>query len=138
MIVCQLITGDMSMLDFAEISDMTSPHGQLLVNLVRHIVQKFPEEMPACYKSFMANICKPTSVRGLLQVLSPEPLEYLEEYCKEVLDVRSHYSQHQLKVLESSLPAIWPDLDEVCNIENSVFLPKPVSQIILRLLKVDD
>ena len=83
------------------------------MNLVRHNVQKFPDDMPACYKSFMANNCKPTSVRGLLQVLSPEPLEYLEEYCKEILDVRSPYSQHQLKVLESSLPAIWPDLDEV-------------------------
>ena len=135
-IVCQLITGDMPMLDFAEVSEITSPNGQLLVSLVRHIVEKFPDEMPACYKSFIANVSKPTSVRGLLQVLSPEPLEYLEEYCKEVLDVRSHSSQHQLKVLDSSLPAIWPDLDEVCNIENSVFLPKPVSQIILRLLKI--
>jgi hypothetical protein len=108
---------------------MTSPNWQLLINLVKHIVQKFTEEMPECYKSSMAYICKPTSVMGLLQVLSPDPLEYLEEYCKEVLDVWSHYSQQQLKLLESSLPAIWPDLDKVWNIE------KPVSQIIHRLLK---
>jgi hypothetical protein len=136
MIVCDLVSGGLPMLDFAELSEMTSPNGQLLLDLVRHIVQKFPDEVPACYASFMANISKPTSVRGLLQVLSPEPLEYLEEYCKEVLDVRSHNSQHQLHVLESSLPAIWPDLDEICNIENVVFLPKPVSQIMLRLLKI--
>ena len=72
----------------------------------------------------------------MLQVLSPEPLEYLEEYCKEVLEVRSHASQHQLIILESSLPAIWPDIEEICNIENTIFLPKPVSTIVLRLLKI--
>ena len=136
MSVCKLLTDGSSMLDFVETSDMTSSNGKLIIELVRHISVKFPEGMPPCYKSFLANISKPTSVRGLLQVLSPEPLEYLEEYCKEVLDVRSHASQHQLMILESSLPAIWPDLEEICNVENTVFLPKPVSTIVLRLLKI--
>jgi hypothetical protein len=40
MIVCQLITGNMSMLDLAEISDRISPNGQLLINLGTPIVQK--------------------------------------------------------------------------------------------------
>ena len=92
--------------------------------------------MPPCYKSFLANIARNTSVRGFLQVMSPEPLEYLEEFSKEVLDVRSHANQHQLHVLQTNLPAIWPDLDEMCTLENSVFLPREVSTIILRLLKI--
>ena len=69
-------------------------------------------------------------------MMSPEPLEYLEEFSKEVLDVRSHANQHQLHVLQTNLPAIWPDLDEMCTLENSVFLPREVSTIILRLLKI--
>ena len=68
--------------------------------------------------------------------MSPEPLDYLEEFCKEVLDVRSLASQHQLNILQTSLPAIWPDLDEMCILENSVFLPREVSRIVLRLLKI--
>ena len=66
-------------------------------------------------------------------MMSPEPLEYLEEFSKEVLDVRSHANQHQLHVLQTNLPAIWPDLDEMCTLENSVFLPREVSTIILTL-----
>ena len=97
--VCKLITGGTTMLDFVETSDLTSPNGKMIIKLVRHIAVKFPDEIPPCYVSFLANISKPTSVRGLLQVLSPEPLEYLEQYCKEVLDVRSHTSQQQLQVL---------------------------------------
>ena len=88
LIVCQLLTGELSMIDFAEISEMTSSNGLLLIELVRHILEKFPEDMPSCFKHFIANVSKPTSVRGLLQVLSAEPLEYLEQYCKEALNMQ--------------------------------------------------
>ena len=135
-IVCQLLTGELSMIDFAEISDMTSANGLLLIELVRHILEKFPEDMPSCFKHFIANVSKPTSVRGLLQVLSAEPLEYLEQYCKEELNIRTPSAQQQLQCIVSSLPAIWPDLDAMCNLENSEYLPKQVSNILLKLLKI--
>ena len=136
MLVCQLLTDQLSMIDFAEISEVTSSNGLLLIELVRHILDKFPEEMPSCYKHFLANVSKPTSVRGLLQVLTPEPLQYLEQYCKEELNLRINSSQQQLQCIVTSLPAIWPDLDAMCNLENTEFLPKVVSNIILRLLKI--
>ena len=136
MLVCQVLTGDIPMVEFAEISDVTSSNGLLLIELVRHILDKFPEEMPSCYKKFLANVSKPTSVRGLFQVLSPEPLNYLELYCKEELNLRIHSSQKQLQCVVSSLPAIWPALDAMCTLENSVYLPKQVSTILLRLLNI--
>ena len=136
MLICQLLTEELSMVDFAEISEITSSNGLLLVELVRHILQKFPDEMPSCYKNFLGNVSKPTSVRGLLQVLSPQPLEYLEQYCREQLDLRLHTSQQQLQCIAHSFPAIWPDLDTMGNLENSNYLPKSVSNIILRLLHI--
>jgi hypothetical protein len=136
LLVCQVLTGDLTMRDFVEISDMTSSNGLLIIDLVRHILEKFPEGMPACYRHFLANVCKPTSVRGLLQVLTPEPLLYLEQFCKEELNLHAHSSQMQLKYLTVSLPAIWPDLDRICNLTNSEFLPKEVSTVILKLLSI--
>ena len=122
--------------DFSEISEITSENGLLIIELVRHILEKFPEEMPTCYKHFIANVSKPTSVRGLLQVLSPEPLEYLEQYCKEELNIRTHPAQQQLKCIVSSLPAIWPDLDAMCSLENSEYLPKEAANIMLKILQM--
>ena len=125
--VVKLLNEEISPLDFLEISEMNSENGRLIIEIVRHIAINFPEEVPACYKSILANVARPTSVIGFIQVTSPEPLDYLEEYCKEVLDIRSHTSQHQLTIVQSSLPALWPDLDEMCNLEKTVFLPRVVS-----------
>ena len=47
-ILCRLLTGELPMNEFVEISEITSPNGLLLVNLVRHILEKYPEEMPSC------------------------------------------------------------------------------------------
>ena len=134
MIICQLLTGDLTMRDFCEISEITSSNGLLLIELVRYILEKHPEEIPSCYTNFLANVCKPTSVRGLLQVLTPKPLEFLEKFCKRELNLRIHSSQKQLQCIVSSLPAIWPDLDKICFLENTEFLPTPVSNILLRML----
>ena len=135
-LVCQVVTGYITFQNFAEISDMTSTNGLLIIAIARHILEKFPEGMPSCYRHFLANVCKPTSVRGLLQVLSSEPLLYLEQFCKEELNLHAHSSQMQLKCVATSLPAIWPDLDRICNLTNSEFLPKEVSTVILKLLSI--
>ena len=136
MIICQLLTGELPMNDFLEISEIRSEEGILLVELVRHIIQSNPDEMPSCYKNFIGNVSKPTSVRSLLQVLSPEPLQYLDQFCKEELSLFSHTAQRQLKCVASSLPAVWPDLEKICITENSEYLPKPVTDIIFNLLKI--
>ena len=89
-----------------------------------------------CYRSFIANISKPTSVRGLLPVLSNEPLAFLADYCRRQLNLRDHSEQQKLSAVMSSLPALWPDLDAICNHEKCVFLPIPVSTIVLRILQI--
>ena len=134
--VCQMLTGNISMTDFAEITEMRSENGQMVIELVRHILQNFPDEMPKAYRNFLKNICSPASVRGLLQVLSAEPLQYLEQFSRQHLDLRSVAAQRQLKCVATNLPAVWPDLDQICTLENSVFLPRPVAVIVLKLLEI--
>ena len=72
--VVELLSGSMTMAAFCESAVMRSANGQLVVNLVRAINETDVERVPRPYKRFIENICKPTSVRGLLQVTGPEPL----------------------------------------------------------------
>ena len=111
-------------------------NGQIGIKVVCHILQRFQDEMPKPYRSLLKNICSPASVRGLLQVLSPEPLQYLEQFSREQLDLHSLAAQRQLQCVATSLPALWPYLDQICSLENSLFLPRPLAAIILQLLKI--
>ena len=58
--MCQLLTGELPMNDFLEISEVRSEEGILLVKLVRHILQRNPSEIPRCHKHFTGNVSKPT------------------------------------------------------------------------------
>ena len=136
MLICSLLTGELSMRDFAEISEVTSANGLLIVELVRHLLAKYDDRIPACYKNFISNVCKLTSARGLLQVLTPQPLEYLEQFCKKQLNLRLHSSQEKLLCVASNFPALWPDIDSMCNMEKSIFMPKAVSDIVLKMLEI--
>ena len=39
--VCQLLTGNISMADFVEITEMRSENGQMVIEVVHHILQRF-------------------------------------------------------------------------------------------------
>ena len=124
--VCDLVTCKITMQDFVETSEMRSPNSQLIIELVRHILIKFPDEMPQCYRNLLSNISKPCSVRALLQVNELETLSHLQQFCLGNLNLRSCQSQQQLQSVAKSLPAVWPDLDQISIIENSEFLPPRV------------
>ena len=66
--VCQLLSGNVTMQDFSETAEMRSENGQLIIEVVRHILENFPEEMPRSYRKFLQNVSSPASVRGLLKV----------------------------------------------------------------------
>ena len=134
--ILELLTGDQTMQDFVEMANISSTNGLMVIEIVRHILINFPEELPNCYKNIIANICKSTSVRGFLQVLSEEPLEILAEYCKRNLSLRSVGAQYQLNIVKSSLPALWPDLDNICRLEDIEYLPNSISNVLLKLIEI--
>ena len=71
-----------------------------------------------------------SSVSGYLQVLSVEPLNFLPS------DIRSLFcsKQSENETHIGRMPALWPNLEDILNLESSVYLPQDVSNIILKLI----
>ena len=135
-VVCQLVSGDITMEAFISSEEITSVNGQLVKNVVSHISEKFPMKIPEPYVAFLSNISKNSSVRGLMQVNNLENLEILAEYCREDLDLRIIRNKDKLTSLMKTFPALWPIMDSICSLEKTKFLPLPVSRVILSMLKI--
>ena len=134
-LVVQLLSGNLSMNDFCE-SEIRSENGRLLVNLVRALDHTDAETVPRPYKRFIENVCKPTSVRGLLQVTRHEPLLYLKLFCDGSMNLKSLEHRQELSCVMKELPVFWPMLEEICNFEKSCILPTQVADIVLKMLVV--
>ena len=135
-LLCKLVTGDITVEDFLSSSDITSDNGLLVRDLVRHIGVKFPQKIPYPYVLLLTNVSKNSSTRSLLQTNTLEPLDYLSQFCKEDLDLRVVENGRELKSVKKCFPALWPILEEICSTEKSNFLPREVSEIVLKMLAI--
>ena len=134
-LVVELLADKMSMMAFCN-SEVQSENGRLLVNLVRVLDNTYDVKVPPPYKRLIENICKPTSVRGLIQVTGPEPLEYLKQFCLGRINIKSLQHKNKLECVIKQLPALWPMLEDICNFEKSSVLPQEVCDIVLILLSI--
>ena len=134
-LVVELLAGSKTMAAFCD-SEITSANGQLVVNLVRALDNADNDKVPAAYKRFIGNICKPTSVRGLIQVTGPEALEYLKMHCEGAINIKTVEHQDKLLCVIQQLPVMWPILENICNFERSCIFPREVSDIVLKLLEI--
>ena len=134
--VLSLLTGEMAMEQFVANDALKSENSLLVKNVVVHIQEKFPLKIPDPYIDLLSNIAKNSSARSLLQVKELIILEILSEYCREELDIRILENRDKMSTLIKSLPALWPLLDNICILESRKFLPRPVSKLIIGLLKV--
>jgi hypothetical protein len=75
-------------------------------------------------------------VAGYLQVLSAESLEYLEQFCQPILGPKTCWKCSEQKQIAEEMPALWPNLLEILNLENSMFLPDDVFSIIIKLIEI--
>ena len=106
-------------------------------DLVNRISGVWPDQVPAQCRNILASIAKYTSVAGYLQVLSDEPLQYLALFCQQQLDLRSAEHRQKLNLVMHELPALWPNLLDILNLEKSHFLPQDVAVILLKLVLSD-
>ena len=136
-LVCKLVTGDITMDEFTSSPDITSENGEMMKHLVAHIDEKFPFQIPLPYVTFLSCVSKNSSTRSLLQVTSSEPLEILNLYCREELDLRVVENETKIKILVKRLPVLWPILDAICGIERTKYLPRPVALIISKFIKYE-
>ena len=134
--VVRLLTGDISMVEFASSREIKTENGLMVKNLVEYLTLKYQDEIPTPYATLLSNVSKNSSARSLVQVNNVEVLEFLSEYCRETLDLRVIQNEVKLKAVIQSLPALWPTLDSICIMENCKFLPRQVSRIVLRILKI--
>ena len=102
--------------------------------MVNHIDREFQNDadnFPAGYKNLLSNLSKATSVSGFLQVTRPDTLRILEDYCDQLISLRSPEHNDDLKLVMAELPALWPDLLDILNRLDSTYLPLQVSAIIV-------
>ena len=78
----------------------------MVATLVDRVSTSWPDEVPHPYKRFLSNICKLSSVAGYLQVLSVEPLNFLKDFCHQMLDIRSAANNLKMKLMLEEMPAV--------------------------------
>ena len=135
-LVFKLITGETDMATFILSEEIISENGKLVTKLVKIIHENSPLSIPEPYVKLLADISKAFPVAGLIQVNSSEPLNLLRLFAKQKIDIRSASEYEKAKCLERSIPSFWHILMSICELENTSFLPIPVANIVLALLKV--
>ena len=135
-VVVKLLTNDISMEEFSLNREINTENGLMVMNLVGYLNDKYQDEIPAPYATFLSNISKNSSARSLVQVNNLDVLDYLYEYCGEALDLRIIQNEVKLKAVSKSFPALWPTLEAICSLEKCKFLPRQVSRIVLKILKI--
>ena len=134
--VCSLLGNQMSMQDFLICPDITTDNGRLLQSLIQYLDQNGYNEIPNPYRRLMKNICMPTSARGLLQVSNFLPLDYLVSFCQEEMPLKDVGHIEELRCVSTELPVVWPILNDICNLQNTAFLPQVVSRIVIQIVEI--
>ena len=133
---CNLLTGGTTVSEFCSANLFSSQNAKLLLKLLTRIKEKHPENIPDQYHSFITDVCKNSPIAGYMQVTSNKPLILLRQFCVRQLDVRSGLFNTELYELRSQLPVLWQQLVNICEYEDSNFLPHDISGIVLALLNI--
>ena len=134
--ICQVLTGSVSVDDFLTEPGIVTENGRMVLALFTQNAATWGNEIPKEYKKLIENICKQSSVAGLLQVTSNLPLTYLDSFCRGELDVRSVEESDKLIFLQKQLPAFWPLLTDILDLEGTKYLPASIAAIVLKLILI--
>ena len=133
-LVCNLLTGELDLGDFCEATFRTE-EGIQVKELVQRLHRTIGSISPG-YKRFLGNVCKETSVAGLLQVTCKEPLKILKRFCQGDLDITKIRNSASLKCLQEEIPPFLDMLEQIRKEEKTDILPQDVSTIVLTLLRI--
>ena len=135
-LVKNLLSETINIDDFIASNEIQSDNVRLIIPLLESIQENWPAGIPEEYRRFICNLCKPTSLASYMQVTSDEPLQILQSFCDQTLNVRLAQNQQNIKILAKELPALWPNLLDVMNLESSLFLPNEVAQIVKKMIEI--
>ena len=134
--VCELLTNSITQEEFLQSDELQSQNSQMLKNLIERLQESWPDEIPSEYSRLIGNICKPTSVASFMQVTEATTLQYLKEFCRSQLDLRRIVNKDKLEQISRELPALWPNLVDIMNLESARFLPGDISVIVEKLIDI--
>ena len=130
-----LTKGNISPSEFVN-SNTASAQSDLLKTLVHRLNDQY-DAVPTEYKQFLNDLRKMSSVPGLLQVNSSEPLKYLKKFCTSELDLRHPTNMEKLSIVQNELPALWSSLLQILILEKEdKYLPSDVASIVLELIRM--
>ena len=135
-LVCKMLTMQISMAEFTSSQIIVSENGRLLQNLVRFIDTKFNSKLNGPFKSFIGYVSKHSSARSLLQVNDQHTITILQDFCLELRDLRDARNKDYLSKVMRGFPALWPDLDKITQLNDTKYLPREVSLIVLELIDI--
>ena len=58
-----------------------------------------------------------------IQILDPRPLELLEMFCHQQIDLRSVENRELQKLVAAEFPALWPNTLDILTLEKVKYLP---------------
>lgn len=134
-LVRTLLTEEIGADEFIASDVLQTDNSRLLIPLIERIQENWPEEIPKPYSRFIANIAKPTSVASYMQVTHDEPLTILKLFCEQTLNL-SALNQDKVHLITKELPALWPNLMDILEIEKTQFLPIDVSNILIKMIDI--
>ena len=109
--VCNLLTGALDLEDFCD-ATLETEGGQQVQEVVKRL-KRSCGSLSQSYKRFIANVCKETSVAGLLQVTCKEPLKVLKRFCQQDLDLSKISNSASLRLLKDEVPPLIEMLDDI-------------------------
>ena len=71
-----------------------------------------------------------------MQVTHADPLVYLQSFCDQQLNLRSAANKDKLILMARELPALWPNLVDLMELEHLEFLPQDVATILTKLIDI--
>ena len=132
--IISLVQGKVTVSEILNCKKKKSDNFILIGNLLNRI--KDCEEIPFCYQELLIETSKNTPVAGIFQVTQRKTLKLLRQFCLKEVNFRDGMHHQELKILMSDLPAIFPIIIRICNLEDSDFLPTDINRIILSLLRI--
>lgn len=126
--------------DFIKIEEM-SENGKLIQNILSRINEKYPSKIPRPYAKLVVAVSTPSAVAGFLQPNSPDPLNFLEEFCQlnqinQTSNFRTPENIEKFKILSAELPALWPILVSICEFEKVNKFPTDVAVLVTKLVSI--
>ena len=117
-------------------TNVTSGNGLLIRNILERVQNSFGD-IPGPYKRVIKDICKNTSVTGLLQCTKYQPLSILSDFCNEQLDLRSPEHSDKVLILQKELPVLWSYVSHILMIEvTQRWLPHDFAELIKKLIEI--